>query len=321
MRRFRAFLALIAAAGAVVVWVLYSGDIARARAAVTGSSTIARTPCGPIEFAVGGAGVPLLLIHGAGGGFDQALLFGRGLLKRDVQVVAPSRFGYLRAPVQQDISAQAQADAHACLLDALGIQRIAVLGASAGAPSAMQFCIRHPQRCSALVLLVPAAYAPAHAAQTMVVPPSLQFVVDHVLTNDFALWAMIKLNPRLLVRTMLGTPTEVFDAASDADRDAVMEALMAVEPVSQRAAGLDIDAKVTSTLPRYELEKIQAPTLLISVEDDLYGTWENARYTAENIAGARFVSYPGGGHMWMGHDEQVWGEVAAFIRRPVMAAP
>ena len=74
-----------------------------------------------------------------------------------------------------------------------------------------------------------------------------------------------------------------------------------------------IDAQVTLTLPRYELEKIQAPTLLISVEDDLYGTWENARYTAEQIAGARFVSYPNGGHIWLGHDEQAWGEVGAFI--------
>lgn len=314
MRRFLALLAFALAAGVAMACIGYATDIARARAAVEGGSTLVTTPCGPIEFGLGGEGVPLLLIHGAGGGFDQSLLFGRRLLDDGVQVIAPSRFGYLRTPVPSDPSAQAQADAHACLLDALGLQRVAVLGASAGAPSAMQFCIRHPQRCSKLVLLVPAAYAPVHEGQTMVIPPSLEFVVEHVLTNDAALWAVIKLNPGLLVRTMFGTRTELFDEASDEDRAAVLEALMAVEPVSRRAAGLAIDAKITSTLPRYELERITAPTLLISLQDDLYGTWDNAHYTAQQIPGSKFISYKTGGHVWIGHDEDVWREVAQFIK-------
>jgi 2-hydroxy-6-oxonona-2,4-dienedioate hydrolase len=316
MRRAMVVIGLALAAGAVGVWTAYADDLARARAAVAGGSVVVTTPCGPIEFAVAGSGTPLLLIHGADGGFDQALSFGRRLLEGGVQIVAPSRFGYLRTPAPADSSAQAQADAHACLLDALGLPRVTVLGASAGAPSAMQFCIRHPQRCDKLVLLVPAAYAPAHAGQTMRIPPSLEFVVNHVLTSDFALWALIKTNPRLLVRTMFGTPAEVFDAASADDRAAVLDALMAVEPVSQRAAGLAIDAQVTSNLQRYELERITAPTLLISLQDDLYGTWENARYTAEQIPGSRFVSYAHGGHVWVGHDDEVWGEVEGFVKAP-----
>ena len=314
MRRSIVLLALGLGAAVAIAWISYAGDIARARANASAGSLLLTTPCGPIEFAGAGHGVPLLLIHGAGGGFDQSLYFGRRLLEDGVQIIAPSRFGYLRTPVPADASAEAQADAHACLLDALGIQRVAVLGASAGAPSAMQFCIRHRERCSSLVLLVPAAYAPAHAGQTMRIPPSLEFVVEHVLTSDFMLWALIKTNPRLLVRTMFGTPTEVYDAASEDDRADVLAALMSVEPVSQRAAGLALDARITSNLPRYELERITAPTLLLSVQDDLYGTWENARYTAEQIPGSKFVSYASGGHVWIGHDEGVWREVAKFIK-------
>ena len=34
---------------------------------------------------------------------------------------APSRFGYLRTPLPSDASPAAQADAHSCLLDALGL--------------------------------------------------------------------------------------------------------------------------------------------------------------------------------------------------------
>lgn len=294
-------------------WRAYARDIAAARARVEVGSELVGTPCGPIEYAAVGAGTPLLMIHGAGGGFDQSLAFGQPLLRAGFRVFAPSRFGYLRTPVPADVSPQAQADAHACLLDALGLDRAVVLGASAGAPSAMQFCIRHPARCRALVLMVPAAYTPARAQRSMTVPAGLQFVADHVLTSDPVLWALIKLWPAGLLRTMLATPVADYDNAGPTERERAIRILDDVLPVSRRVEGLAIDARVTSSLPRFELERIAAPTLLISVEDDLFGTYENARYTAQQIRGARFVGYPSGGHIWLGHEDEVWREVMAFV--------
>ena len=70
----------------------------------------------------------ILVIHGAGGGFDQGLEFARPLVDAGFQVIAPSRFGYLRTPLPQDASPMAQADAHASLLDALQLEKVAVVG-------------------------------------------------------------------------------------------------------------------------------------------------------------------------------------------------
>jgi 2-hydroxy-6-oxonona-2,4-dienedioate hydrolase len=50
-------------------------------------------------------------------------------------------------------SSENQADAFVDLLDQLGIVRVPAIGGSAGALSAMQFAIRHPDRCSALVVI------------------------------------------------------------------------------------------------------------------------------------------------------------------------
>jgi 2-hydroxy-6-oxonona-2,4-dienedioate hydrolase len=100
------------------------------------------------------------VIHGAGGGFDQGLELAQPLIDAGFRVIAVSRFGYLRTPMPAVASPEAQADAHACLLEALKIERTAVIGGSADAPSAMQLCLRHPERCSALVLLFPMAFAP-----------------------------------------------------------------------------------------------------------------------------------------------------------------
>jgi 2-hydroxy-6-oxonona-2,4-dienedioate hydrolase len=297
----------------------YATDMAVARARIGEGSRLLTSACATLEYAIEGEGTPLLMIHGAGGGFDQGLAFGRPLIEQNVRVIAPSRFGYLRTPVPADTSAEAQADAYVCLLDALQIDRVAVLGASAGAPSAMQFCLRHPQRCSALVLLVPAAYAPEHAHKTMKTSKALAFVFEHVLTSDPALWLITRLYPSLLVRTMLGTPPDGFAHANAREQIRTIAMLDAVQPVSARAQGLRIDAQVTERLPRYELERITAPTLAISLEDDLYGTFENARYTASQIAGASFISYPSGGHVWLGHDDEIHDAVAAFLNQSRVA--
>ncbi len=90
-----------------------------------------QTPCGPIEYALTGDGPPLLVLHGAGGGYDQGLGFGEPLVNSGFRIIAMSRFGYLRTPLPPNASPSAQAEAHAGLLDALKIGREAVVGASA----------------------------------------------------------------------------------------------------------------------------------------------------------------------------------------------
>ena len=90
-------------------------------------------------------------------------------------------------------------------------------------------------------------------------------------------------------------------------------------PVSLRRPGLLNDAAVTSTLPRYELERIAAPTLAISLEDDRFGTYDSARYTAAHIPGARFVGYPSGGHVWVGHQADVESAIAGLLHERASA--
>ena len=70
---------LLLAAMAALTWRSYSADLATARARVASGSQVASTACGPIEYAVAGSGTPMLLIHGAGGGFDQSLQFSQRL--------------------------------------------------------------------------------------------------------------------------------------------------------------------------------------------------------------------------------------------------
>jgi pimeloyl-ACP methyl ester carboxylesterase len=314
-RRILILVAIVVAGAVAPIYAGFRRDIDRAYGRISTGSRIEQTRCGPIEYAAVGEGPPLLVVHGAGGGFDQGLELAAAIARDGFRVIAMSRFGYLRTPLPPDASAAAQADAHACLLDALHVGRAAVLGFSAGGPSAMQFALRHPERTAALVLLVPAAYAPRpDAAPPMRMPPGTAFLIDAALRSDLVFWAAGKLAHRTFIRAILGTPPEVVDSAPVAEQARLEQVLEHVLPIVPRRMGLLNDAAVTSTLPRYELEKITAPTLAISAADCLYGTYDGARYTAEHVPQGRFIGYPTGGHMLVGHDAEVRAEVSRFLR-------
>jgi pimeloyl-ACP methyl ester carboxylesterase len=307
----------LAAAATAVGYGLYRRDLAAALAGLAGASELVTTPCGPIEYATSGAGPPVLIVHGAGGGFDQGLAFGGPLVARGYRVIATSRFGYLRTPLPVDASAAAQADAHACLLDALGVERAAVVCISAGAPSALQLALRHPERVGALVLTVPAAFVPRPGGAASVRTPSgTQRLFGTALRWDFAFWSIRHVAPSVMIRALLGTPPELVARAEAPERMRVEAILDSIFPISERRLGLLNDALVTTHLERYPLESISAPTLTISVADDLYGTYDAARYMAEQIPHARFVGYTEGGHVFVGHEADVMSIIADFVRAP-----
>lgn len=306
-----------AVAAFVFVYLQYRRELGAAEARIAaGRSQIAQTACGPVEYAMRGDGSAgtLLVLHGAGGGFDQALDLdlGERLTRRGIRVIFVSRFGYLGTPLPADGSVGAQAKAHACLLDTLGVAKASVMGISAGGPSALEFAIRFPERCSSLILLVPAVPAGEWAMPRPA--PVVEWVRDMVLRSDFAFWLAMKVARNSLIETVLATPLAVAQGASPEEKARLDRVMSNLLPVSRRRLGLGNDSAVIPSLRPFDFERIQAPTLAISMEDDLYGTARGAKYAAAKIRGARYVGYPSGGHLWIGHNEEVFAEVAAFVR-------
>jgi pimeloyl-ACP methyl ester carboxylesterase len=284
----------------------------RARLDAAGSRVLA-TPCGEIEFVERGEGhgAPVLVVHGSGGGFDQGLALADAFAPKDARLIAPSRFGYLRTPLPADASPAAQADAFACLLDGLRIERaVAVIGVSAGAMSAAQFALRHPQRTRALALVVPAGLRPGAAAA---LPPWGERALAALLGADLAYGTVARHAPSLVQRYVLATPPALVRSAGAEERARADRMRVEILPVSARSQGIVNDTLLALQPPPMALEGIRVPTLVVSARDDLYGTYAIAAHAAERIPGARFVGFEQGGHLLIGQRAEAAAAVLALL--------
>ncbi len=275
---------------------------------LAGQSQVAQTPFGAVEYAIQGEGPPVLVIHGAGGGFDQGLLLAEAVGGEGFRWIAVSRFGYLNSPLPEDVSTEAQADALAGLLTQLGIERVDVLAMSGGTPPALQLAANHPERVDALVLLSPAPFTPfGGEVEGRPIPTSFYTAL---VGSDVVYWILQRLAP--------GTLKSAFDArpelmVEEEDRAFAKRLVETFQPASARRAGIENEGAAVDPDAVYELEAIRAPVWVVHAADDRLNPVAVGEAIAGRIAGAQFTRYETGGHLLLGHHGELRAAIPAFL--------
>jgi pimeloyl-ACP methyl ester carboxylesterase len=298
-----AFAALVAGmALTAYVSLRYRRDMkaARARLAAVTRHVIA-TRWGAVEYAEQGEGEPVLVVHGIFHTCVGGLLCAHDLFTNR-RLIAPSRFGYLGSSMPPDATPAAQADAFAALLEALGIATVDVIAVSAGATSALQLALRHPDKVKHLAVLV----GNLPGSPTAVVQP-----LSVKLSNrQLPMWALKTLAPSPMARVVAAVPKAFVMTAEHARF--VAEFIDSLFPVMRD--GYDFDACVSNAdVNDYKLEAIQVPTLIVHTKDDRLASHVASKRAAERIPGARFVSLESGGHLMLGQTTIIRGELADFF--------
>ncbi|MCC5983543.1 MAG: alpha/beta hydrolase [Rhodobacteraceae bacterium] len=316
MRRARwPLLLVIGAALASVGWV-YLRDIRTIEAQLAGSARVIQTGFGPVAYATGGQGAPVLAIQGAGGGHDQGRLLAEAFLPEGYIWIAPSRFGYPGSPMPDDPSTAAQADAFAALLDGLGIARVTIIAMSGGVPPALQLAQRHPDRVQALILLSLAPYAPLTAEEQELPVPI--WLYEALFATDLPLWALSRLSPRALAPVFDARPELTAQmTATEADfLDAMIAAFL---PVTQRRAGLANEGAAIDPAFPIAPGAIRVPVLVVHARDDRLTPVTTADFTAAGLRDVETLIFDTGGHLLLGHHAQVRQRIAAFLATHVPA--
>lgn len=263
-----------------------------------------QTRHGPIAYRDIGAGPAILILHGAGGGYDQGQLIAEAFLAPGARWVIPSRFGYPGSPLPADASTLAQAEALAELLDGLSINQVQVLAMSGGVPPALQLASLDPDRVIALALLSSAPFTPMTAeVQDLPLPA---WAYQALFASDAPYWMMTK-----LARPALGA---LFDAVetsqrpmAQADRIFVDRMINAFMPVGPRRDGLANEGAAIDPDAVYRLDAINAPVLIIHARDDGLTPVSVAAHLAADLPHAQSAIYESGGHLLLSqHDDLRW---------------
>jgi pimeloyl-ACP methyl ester carboxylesterase len=205
-----------------------------------------------------GAGPPIVLLHGLTATRRYVVMGSRTLQREGHRVIAYDARGHGRSSAAHDSRAygyeRLALDLEA-VLDALGLQRAVLAGASMGAHTAVCFALRNPERVAGLGLITP-SFDPAVAlgTQTLREWDALARglreggVEGFVAAYDFSpLPAEMRATVEQVVRQRVGAHEHP---------DAVADALEAV-PRSRPFEELD------------ELTEIVAPTLVVASRDEL----------------------------------------------------
>lgn len=274
-----AALAAAAVAGCVSAYQSWKrGQLARLEA----ESSIVETAQGPVEYRKYGTGPAVLIAHGSPGGYDQGYAVSRLIESEKLTFIAVSRPGYLRTPLEVGTTPEAQADLYAALLDALGIEQAAIIGISGGGPSALQFALRHPDRCSGLVMISGVAYRYSELELREGWP-----FVRVLLTQIYA--RMTIFDPLLYLLVSL--------TSLRPDRLVSQELARALTMYHLRKAGLVNDMDQFAVMPAYPLEQIKAPTFVVHGKADDEVPFDHAELLVQKVPHTKLLAIEGGNHI------------------------
>jgi pimeloyl-ACP methyl ester carboxylesterase len=304
--------------GIAAVLVRYFKEINAAHKRVEGlGSQVIETDLGSIEYVRVGEGYPVLVVHGAIGGFDQGLFLAKSFNLQNCEIIAISRFGHLRSPLPKNANLDMQANTYACLLDALKIRQALVFAISSGATSAIRFTARHPNLVKALVLMCPEAPGKVQ----MPLPP--RFVFEILFRSNFVYWFLITYFGKSMQNMMSLVPKGY--ALTPESESRVKAVLQSDLPINKRIDGLifetyttaaDMNESALDTSP-FPLREIKTPVLIVNALDDPITLPENVHALAEKMPNARLFTLSDGGHLLFGHSLEVRSAIATFLRSDV----
>ncbi len=184
------------------------------------------------------------------------------------------------------------------VLDAVGVERAALVAQDIGGMMAMLFAAAHPERVSGLVLVGSTARLIGAPDYPVGYPPETRDSGVEWWLRNWGTGGQLRL-----------TAPSLADDKRLVDLQALYERLSLPPSTARRIFTLIGDLDIRHILPT-----IRVPTLVIHRRGDRWIPVAHGRYLADNIAGARSVELPGDDHFpFAGETQPILNEIRSFL--------
>lgn len=226
-----------------------------------------------------GSGTAIVLIHGHP--FSRRMWAGQlDSLSDEFRVVAPDLPGYGASPARgETITPRGLADAVVELMDAIGVDRAAVVGLSLGGLVAMELGLGHPDRVTGVVLTATTA-APLTPEEA-----EMRRATAARLERDGMLDHALEMAGRLFGPAARRDPERVLP---------ILETMLRTSPAGAAAA-----LRGRAERPPYHelLPSLRVPALVLAGDADFFSTAEITAQLVAALPDPEVVILPGIGHM------------------------
>jgi pimeloyl-ACP methyl ester carboxylesterase len=235
-----------------------------------------------------GSGQPTLFLHGAG--FTRMWLPFHEALSRHADLIAPEHPGYGATEMPDWLDGFDDLVIHYDeLLDALGLDRVHLVGYSLGGWLAAEFAAFYPKRLASLTLMTPAGLR----------------IIGKPIPNPFAM------PPERFFDLIFNDKTNMLEYLPDAESlDEVVHLYGEATTLARLAWNPQYDLKLER-----RLERVDCPALVVRAEHDRLIPDEMAERYAELLPNARIETVAGTGHaMAYEQPERTADLIARFIQ-------
>jgi pimeloyl-ACP methyl ester carboxylesterase len=297
------------------------------KAELRARSRVIKTAKGRIEWSLSGDKGPFVAgIHGGPGGYDQIAALYPAMFGKGFRILSWSRPGYLRTSLKVGKTFGEQADALAALMDALKVEKLAVMAFSAGGPVALEFALRYPERLSALIL------ESAVSRRYVINPENVEehLLYSRLMFNDPVVW-IFNLLAKHRSGNLFKSLIEIESTLDEEQVEIIVSHIMdnpkkgkiliglikSMSPASLRREGLENDLKQLERLEDLQLRRIITPTLIIHGIHDSDVPFAHAEFAAKSIPKAELLSIEDGFHIMSlcDCDNEVTEKKLEFLRK------
>jgi class 3 adenylate cyclase len=204
-----------------------------------------------------------------------------------------------RLPTDKTATLEQRMDDIRAVMDAVGVERAALLGWSEGVMPCATFAATYPERAAALVMYGGMSRILQADDYEWGIPEE---IYDEWVDTIQDMWGHTGAALRFWAPTV----------AEDPDHQQWFQRFTRLAASPGAAAGLFNSIKQTDI--RDVLPTIRVPTLIIHRTEDTLVQVEHSRYMAERIPGAKLVEFPGEDHLWwFGDQDVIVDEVQEFL--------